>query len=151
MKKIFIITATLLLLIGCHIYPSIDFDFSHLGNTKLDKIVKEDKDKYSDFPKYNNYILPDNSLLMQNINNLLYDGKNKEDYISINDIEKIGAKCFIESQKLCMYQGFITYHYLALPSESPRSGKITTVKYKILFYPEVRPIKVEVIRIKTTN
>ena len=133
-------------LFACRIAPYVEYNFSYLGNTQLDGIIKEDVDKYRDFPVFKDNKLPKDNPLVKSIIGLLY--KDKTNLITVNDIEKIGGICET-AQHICVYQGVVTYQYFSLPSSSPLQGKIFTLKYKVLFNHEEQPVGIEVLRIKT--
>jgi hypothetical protein len=132
-------------LLGCHgwPFPSIEFDYSGLGDTPIDNAIKHDPDKFHGFPTYANDKLPNDDPLTKNIMSLLYKGE--ANTITAKDIEKVGASCAATQPKLCTYEGVVSYQ-----GHNPNSQK-HTLKYKVLFHLEQQPIHIEVFRTLTVS
>lgn len=120
-----------------------DYDFSDLGSTPIDGVLRQDVIKNFDFYGYTrDIVLPQYNPLVKDIAELL-KANGVHSASSAGEIEKLGASCAWENEKeICTYQGTIITRYHRITSPAP--DLIT--EYYISIYPSDQSVDFEILR-----
>jgi hypothetical protein len=122
---------------SCDLYPRTVFDYSRLGDTAIDNVIKRDPQLFIGFSEYKNDKLPPENDLVRDLTPLVY--RDKTIGVTTDYIRSIGGTCPPDQPDFCYYKGVISYK-LNLPERK------SVIRYKIEFDLSQSPAKFEVFR-----